>query len=197
MEQEFKTADKVLKIEQDCYGESPRSWDNLARVILASHTHIGDNHDIQFSGEYNSREDFIETGEQEVRKQLKDVVICKPLHYYEHSGCGVSTSMGYPFNCRWDSGTIGFVVITKEDIRKNWGIKRVTQKYIDHADEILEGEIETLNQYLSGDVYSFTIEDLDGNHIDSCSGFYGGDHKTNGITDHIADEELCRLLEEF
>jgi hypothetical protein len=33
--------------------------------------------------------------------------------------------------------------------------------------------VETWNQYLSGDVYGFIIEDGEGTDVDSCWGFYG------------------------
>jgi hypothetical protein len=180
--------DKTLIIYQDDYAENPRVWDNLSRCIFTGgYGHLGDDHEITFAHNYEDREDFIYRGEADLRRQLKDVVICKPVHLYKHSGESISTELTEPYDCRWDSGTIGFVVVTKEDIRKNWGIKRVTQKYIDHAEEILEAEIKTLDQYVRGEVYGFMVEDIDGEEIDSCSGFYGDDYKTNGMTDYIND----------
>jgi hypothetical protein len=196
--EEFEANGKTLKIYVDDYPESPRSWDNLSRCIFTGgYQHLGDAHDVKFDGYYTDRFDFIEKGEQELRKQLKDVVICKPVHLYSHSGETISTELTYPYNCRWDSGTIGFVVVTKQDIRNNWGIKRVTQEYIDHAERILDGEIKTLDQFIRSEIYCFTVEDEQGDVIDSCGGFYGDDYKTNGMTDYIEDEELCRKLEEF
>ena len=38
------------------------------------------------------------------------------------------------------------------------------------------------------------IEDENGEHIDSCYGFYGSDIKTNGIAEHIG-EEFVKVLE--
>jgi hypothetical protein len=60
-----------------------------------------------------------------------------------------------------DSGQIGFVLITKDESE------------IPHPFKYAEGMVETWNQYLSGDVYGYVIEDGDENHIDSCWGFYG------------------------
>ena len=54
----------------------------------------------------------------------------------------------------------------------------------------MEGEVETFNQYLNNDVYGFTIEDEDGNVIDSCGGFYGDDFVNNGMIEHIDSDEL-------
>jgi hypothetical protein len=188
---EFYTEDgDVLKIYYDSSCESPRDWDNLAQMIFTgAHQHTGDKHTLPFNlQEYNSRWDFIEKGEQEIRKAFKDVAIVKPVHIYDHSGISISTSNGYPYNCRWDSGTIGFAIVTKKAIRENWNIRRVTKEFIEQADRILEGEIKTLNDYISGNVYGFVHEDKDENHLDSCWGFYGDDLTTNGILDYVDEK---------
>lgn len=186
---------RTLKVEQDNFGADPREWDNLAQFIFfGNYKHLGDKHDISL-GQYNDRFEFIDYGESDLKKQIKDVVICKAVHLYSHSGETISTSFGYPYNCRWDSGTIGFAIVTKEDIRNNWGVKRVTQKLIDHAERILEAEVETLDQAISGEVYSFIIEDEDGEVEESCGGFYGSDIKENGILENICEEDR-KFIEE-
>ena len=187
--------DKIVKIVQDSHNESPREWCNLATMVFTgNHKHFGDEHRVDFSEGFNSRQDFINRGEELVRKQIKDVAVCIPVHMYSHSGTSISTNSGYPYNDRWDSGTIGFVVVTKEAIRENFGAKRVTQKLIDRATQIAEGEVETLDKYLRGDIYGFDIEDSEGNQIDSCYGFYGDDLETNGMKDYL-DVELFEALQ--
>lgn len=186
---------KTVKIFADSFAENPREWDNLSKMIFfGKHAHLGDKHEVKLEGSFNSRAEFMNSGKEIVSKQFKDVVIVKAVHLYEHSGTGISTSFKYPFNCEWDSGTVGFAIVTKQDIRNNFGVKRVTQELIDKADKILEAEVETLNQYVSGEVYSFVIEDETGEVIDSCGGFYGSDITTNGMSDHM-DAELITELE--
>ena len=183
----LETSTKKLIIEQDEYAESPREWCNLSKMIFfGNHSHLGDNHNI------NSRdyEDFNEM--EEALHKIYDIAVIKKIYGYSHSGLTISTS---PFSCPWDSGVLGFAIVTKEDVRENWSIKNVTKKYREHSERIIDGEIETLDQYVRGDVYSFIVEDLDGEVIDSCSGFYGDNPKTNGMTDHIADLELTTLIE--
>jgi hypothetical protein len=58
----------------------------------------------------------------------------------------------------------------------------------------LDGEVETFNQYLNNDVYGFTIEDEEGNVLESVGGFYGDDFVENGMADHI-DSELLGMSE--
>ena len=200
---EVRVADKVLRILIDENAESPREWDNLAQMIFTGRKwgSLGDKHNITFDGDYNSREEFITKGEAQLRKQIKGIVICKAVHLYEHSGATISTSYGYPYNCRWDSGTIGFAIVTKDAIRKCYMTKRVTQEMIDKADKVLEGEIKILDDYVRGDVYSFEVNTVSKcdkgceheEYADSCGGFYGSDFVTNGITEHL-DKELAEAL---
>jgi hypothetical protein len=185
---------RTLKIEVDTDCGSPREDDNLTQMIfVGKHSHLGDKHDVNFTGSYGSRQEFIESGADEVKKQLKDVVAIKPVHLYEHGNVSISTGDGYPYNCPWDSGTCGFVVITKERIREMFGCKRVSKKDIEKAISQMDGEVETLSQWISGDVYGFVIEDEDGEHEDSCWGFYGDDVNTNGMLDNISVEDRRTL----
>ena len=183
--QEFTLGNKKLIIVQSECNESPREWDNLGTFISSCGN--GDNTNFNFEGNYNSRQDFIEQGEEEIRKHFKDVAVVMAVHKYSHSGVGYSTSNSYPYNCRWDSGTVGFIFATKKDIRENWGIKRVTQKYIEHTEKILSSEIDTFSQWANGDIVGFRIE-KDGEETDSCYGFFGYDLETNGVLDHVGEE---------
>lgn len=200
---EIKVGDKILRIYSDDMADSPRSWDNLAKMIFfgRNHAHLGDKHNVKIENSYSSRQDFIDNAPNEIKKQIKGVVICKAVHLYEHSGISISTGFSYPFNCQWDSGTVGFVVVTKEDIKNNWSVNRVTKKLIEQADKIAEGEVETLNQYITNDIYRFELVKIttcsqEHEHeecLDSCGGFYGSDFANNGIADDL-DEEFKKEL---
>lgn len=97
--------------------------------------------------------------------------IIKKLFLYDHSGITISTS---PFSCRWDSGQIGWIYITKEKIEaEGWTPEQ--------ANNYLDGEVEVYDNYLTGEVYGFTIEDADGEEVESCWGYYGNDGKESMI----------------
>jgi len=83
-----------------------------------------------------------------------------PLFAYIHSGVALSLWRGGQFSDPWDSGQIGYVLV-----KKRQGFRNIRK-----AAESLMSE---WNQYLSGDVWGYIVEDADGNNVDSCWGFYG------------------------
>ncbi len=156
----------TIKIEQDEASESPspREWDNLAQCIFfGNNKYLGDEHD-------HSADDFNSWEEQE-KYFRKKFSILLPVYMYSHSGETISTT---PFSCPWDSGQIGWIGVTLETLRKEFGIMRLSPRRREEFKEILEGEIKVLDQYLQGDIYGYRIEE-DGKEIDSCWGFYGDD----------------------
>jgi hypothetical protein len=83
-----------------------------------------------------------------------------PVYMYEHSGVTISVN---PFGCRWDSGQIGNV----------W-----YDPTAEHGEEIARGVVKEWDQYLTGEVYGFTIEPEGDDPLGlisehSCGGFYG------------------------
>lgn len=188
--EEIRINNKVLKIEQDDNPPNPREWDNLTRMICFHKRYtLGDPHDYKHE-DYTSWEEM----GQAIKDQEKPLII-KPLYLYDHSGITISTT---PFSCSWDSGQIGFVIITYKEIDtvgstinegESWS------DYIKRLDDYLEDEIKIYDHFLNGDVYYFEITDEHGEHIESCGGFFGDDWKTNGIMDYIPEEFHAKLKE--
>jgi hypothetical protein len=147
---------------------------------------LGDKHIINFKN-INSWAEL----EKQIRRSY-NVAVMLPLYLYDHSGITMNTT---GFSCPWDSGKVGYIIATKEMIRAEYGIKRINKGLLEKIEQYLIGEVKIYDQYISGDVYNFLIEDMNGNHIDSCGGFYGSDIKTNGMLEHIRDKELIDLIE--
>ena len=192
---------RKLGIEYCEWAESPREWDNLTKCIFfGNYRHLGDKHDFDFDFEFDSREDFIDRGADIIKKEF-DAVLVKAVHVYQHSGTSISTDYSYPYTCSWDSGTIGFVIITKADLRNEYNWKLITQKRLDSVmdtiNKVMDSEIDELDKYISGEVYAFSIQDENGDTEDSCSGFYGSDIKTNGILEHLSKEDADMVLEQL
>lgn len=186
-----------LKIIQDHDCKDPREWDNLGTLVCWHKRHsLGDEHGYD-------RDTFWPTIADEhapdaidlARKTLgiddeddlpdsvheniaREALVILPVYLYDHSGITISHR---PFSCFWDSGQVGWIFCPK-------GKEGLTD---DHIRLNLISEIADYNQYLTGDVWGFILEDEDGEEIESCWGFYGNDPATNGIADHIGSEALA------
>lgn len=159
----------TLNITQDTDAESPREWSNLGTMYCEHRRYsLGD----------DNAED-IRTEENRLPHQGYTIL---PLYLYDHGGITMRCA---PFACPWDSGQVGYIYIADEDARKAFSWKRITQKRREHLHKILRSEVDTYDCYLRGDVYGYELLDEDGECVDSCSGFFGDDPATNGMTDYL------------
>lgn len=101
---------------------------------------------------------------------INDKVVILPLYLYDHSGITMNTT---GFSCRWDSGQVGWVYATKDDILRYLGGKYLTKSLREKACKVMVSEVAGYDHYLRGDVYQYEILDECGETVDSCYGFYG------------------------
>src|SRR3989304_932775 len=136
----------VIKIWQDEMPENPREWDNIAHFYFwHRHYDIGDKHSY-------SVEEF-----QEIAKKHKNKWFAFPVTMYDHSGIGFSLSRtSYPFNCPWDSMQVGWIIINKSDLKKNFP-KLLQEEYAAKALEIAQAELDVYNDHVQGNVYGYEI----------------------------------------
>lgn len=174
----------VLQMFHDEGAESPREWDNLGTMaIFHKRYNFGDDDkkvsfsSADFSG-WEEMKEFITT-------KLK-AVVCLPIYMYDHSGITINT---IGFSCPWDSGQVGFIYVTESQMKDNYG-EHYTQEDIERAQKVLIGEVETMDQYIQGQVFSFRITKNGAQVGESCCGFYGDDIKTNGMMEFIPKELL-------
>lgn len=80
-----------------------------------------------------------------------------PVFMYEHSGVAFSLR---PFSCPWDSGRVGTLFLKRSEFRKPY--RRAAEQWLRYY-----------NDWASGNVWGYVVEDEDGEHIDSCWGFIG------------------------
>lgn len=71
------------------------------------------------------------------------------------------------FHCPWDSGQVGFIYATLNDIRKEYSTKRVTAKRHEQVMNSLKQEVQTFSDYIGGNVFGYSIE-RDDEDVDSC-----------------------------
>lgn len=193
----------TIKLSQDSF-DSPREWDNIGTIAYKHRNYslgeeeISDPIDwliekLGLSEDYAS-EGYCNSTLEKLEEKFFKQFIALPVYLYDHSAQSISTS---PFGCKWDSGKLGYIYCSKEKALEEFGGKVVTKKTREKVLSNFQSEIETFNQYIQGEVYSFEILDEEGEHLDSCGGFYGNDWKTNGILDHVAFEEYGFTEEEI
>jgi hypothetical protein len=156
---------KTLEVTQDEYPNNPRHDDNLSTMVCFHNRYsLGDKHTYKHQ-DYSGWAEM----EKAIIKNEKPAVIL-PLYLYDHSGITISTT---PFSCKWDSGQIGFVFISKDKVKNDYGVKRVTKKEIEKVTKVLLAELETYDLYMRGEVYGYTLINENGEIEDSCFGYYG------------------------
>ncbi|MDE4176316.1 hypothetical protein SM764_19070 [Pseudophaeobacter sp. 1A16562] len=168
----------TIRIYHDTDAESPREWCNLGKLICWHRRYrLGDSH--PFDSPEAFLRDLAGVSEQsdlsmdQLRERAERKAILLPVFLYDHSGLAMNT---IGFHCPWDSGQVGYVYVTLEVVRKEFGTKRVTKALREKAEDILRAEIVTYDAYLGGRVYGYVIEQ-DGEEIDACWGFVG-DYET-------------------
>ena len=215
----------LIVIGQDSDYESPREWDNLGtmycshrrynlgdvqvsggmggflwKVLCDENTLISSDEKIDFL--YYNKEYLTQEESEKYINILCDNFIVLPLFLYDHSGISMSTSNnGYPFNDYFDSGQVGYIIVSKDKIRQEFKWKNLTKKRISKILEYLRNEVQIYDDYLTGNVYYYQIMDTpedyeEGDDIDfetnldfisSCNGFYG-DIKTSGLLEQAKSE---------
>lgn len=176
---EIEGEEGVMKIFFDESPESPREWDNLGKMVCFHRRYsLGDAHHYR-SSNYNGWEELA----QAIMRDY-NIAIMLPMYMYDHSGITISTT---PFSCPWDSGQIGWIFATKEDVRKEFGVKRISKKMIERVEKILLAEVEIYDKYLTGEVYGYILENKEGEQVDSCWGFYSIEDMKEYIPEEYED----------
>jgi len=159
-----------VKVVQDTDPSNPRGDDNLGTMVCFHNRYdLGDKHDYDHN-DYGSWKEMLTAIDKR-----EDACIILPLFLLDHSGITMATK---DFNDRWDSGQVGYIFVSKKKVREEYSVKRITKAIAEKAWGVLEGEVETYDQYLRGDVYGFEIWKLgkksgkEKEIIDSCWGYY-------------------------
>ena len=168
-----------LEIFDDLNPCSPREFDNLGTMVCFHRRYnLGDETELK-SSDFSSWEEL----ENYLYKE-ENALIAIPVFMYDHSGLWINTT---GFSCPWDSGQVGYIYISKEKVRREYSCKRISKKLKEMMREILCSEVDLYNDYLSGNVYGFTLTDKENaEEIDSSCGFYGTDYIENGIFDYVS-----------
>jgi hypothetical protein len=191
----------TINIEQDTFPSDPLlDSDCFIGEIVCFHPRYTIGHEHSWNNPDNFLEYLAGTSSEKrtiegdrdyheylIEKATKKGNIILPVYLYDHSGLCIQTK---PFSCPWDSGQIGWIYTNKSNLKKAghyW--ETITKERKERILKWLKSEIETVSNYISGDVYGYTIEETD----DSCWGFNGSDHEESGLLDYARNSIDCHL----
>lgn len=100
-----------IEIFQDECPDNPRKIEDIFTTMVCWHKHytLGDENPKCDPEEYKFTRGCVE-----VEVDKNDSIRYLPLYLYDHSGITMRTSS---FSCRWDSGQVGFIYMTKKNLR--------------------------------------------------------------------------------
>lgn len=161
----------TYEIEQDDMAGNPRDeFDNVSTFYSVKNGRYltGGKHDI----EYSYRDDL----EDEIKALRKaGAVIVEFSH-----------------NCGDQYAVVDMDTLKKEYIAFGYTMRKA--KY--WARKCADGEISTWKAWAEGEVYGYVVKDENGNHMDSCWGFYGEEGRKEAVKEaeslvkYYEDEEL-------
>lgn len=154
-------------IEQDEWPTDPREWDNLGTLVLS---HKRYNFANEAGIDFKDFESWEEVKNYLIREHNADVIL--PVQMYDHSGIRIYVG---DYHDRWDGGQLGYIFITSEKIREEYGVKRITKQIREQVEQALKHEVDTYSSYANGDVYQYLLRDARGEVVDGCSGYYDTD----------------------
>ena len=175
---------------------NPREGDNLGTILIApnkSHWVASSDGVVDTSIRLgnNSYEHWENLRREQLNLKKSDIAIAYPITKHEHDS--ISLSLGYKSG--WDYGVVGFVYVTKETLRKEYNVKRITKSIIERAETRLQSELNTLANWLNGDCYGWQIKeyalDDDGldceevDTLDSCWGYLDQDYALAAMKDAL------------
>lgn len=189
---DYENAKTGERLEIDFYSDendNPRQWDNMGTMILSHKRYnLGD-------------DDFgIETYEELVdylKEQEAEIVV--KVWGYDHGGLSISTTRSGQFSDEWDSGLLGVIYATKNEILDSFtgwnnktGKRKPMKKYLtkklrEMATRNLKSEVETYNKYLNGQIVCYILYDKDGAEIDRLSGIFilDGEDELDAVLSNI------------
>ena len=173
----------TIRIENSEGHSSPREdRDNLFEfAFYGKYSHLGDNHDLELdTDDYANSDAFFNA-----IKARGGRYIVRKVYGYSHSGLSITTE---PNGCKFDSGVLGYAYIPKERYMEwinSQGFKHnpISKSKKKVLQEIFEGEVNTLNWWVNGEIYGFIQYDDEEEEVDAVWGFYGDD--VDGIVSHL------------
>ena len=108
---------------------------------------------------------------------LQEKIVLKTVYRMEHSGVAYSTSS---FGDPWDSGAVGFIWADDDDVSSWFGGVPTSREKVSKC---LDFEVERYSDWANGEVYTVSLNDADGNVIETVGGCIGDRDLELGIAE--------------
>lgn len=189
-----------IRYEEDTTPFDPRECDNNGIMVCFHNRYTLGDRDSQselesdletildkYDIDYSDTE-WLETADAIAKKiallppqSINDITLI-PLYLYDHSGLTMNTT---GFNCAWDSGQVGWIYTTPEQL------KALGHNLDDFGSEQMQAtiktwlaqEVESYDHYLTGNIFGYSIY-KEGECLESCTGFLG-DHNKSGLFEQM------------
>jgi len=170
---------KVLKSEDPVNPrEDYEQYDNM--ICFHGRYSLGDEESKDFNpDDFNGWDEL----EDNIVKKMNWVAYL-PLYLYDHSGITISTES---FNDRWDSGQVGFIGMSRQQMKEIFDWSNVTEKRMGRLLELLKSSVDVYDDYLTGNIYDFVIVDKDDCVVESCCNYIGDPE--NALADGVSMAE--------
>lgn len=148
---------RIEVVSDDDFQSPCGEWDMVGTMVLTSHCGYNFGHKTASNDELAA-----------INNDPNNLVI--PVYMYDHSGITINTT---GFSCPWDSGQVGIMYCTKKKAVYEFGKKICTKKVVEKALRAMIGEVKSVDDVLTGNVWGFIVYDPEGEAVDSCWGFVG------------------------
>ena len=183
MLQEHFTHDELLDVVRQGYFESLRlvkgndGEERLQAFYKSYLTGREDWDDVEDYNEWHDTEELASAicGCAEAPKLLGTKGVILTVYRFEHSDVSYSTS---PYNDPWDSGAVGFIWASDDDITREYGDASEASR--DKARHVLEAEVREYSAWANGDCYAVMLS-KDDVMLDCIGGYIGDDGLDIGI----------------
>jgi hypothetical protein len=147
---QLKKVNYSYKINEQVDDQNPREWSNITTLYCKHRSYILGDHQIE--EDFDSYKEL----EQSIVGEDQDIILTKPLFFYNHGNIKLETSR----SCKWDSGSVGILVVKKKDVIEVLG----NDYTIEQINEVIEEELKSYNYYLNGgkEYYEYIISGTDG-----------------------------------
>ena len=187
-----------IKVARDIHAENPLvCWEHGTYFVQCSKYNLSGQESHNTRGSYQmidvilnliggqelvDKRERIVGGLAFLQKYLDKYTIWKPVYMYDHGGQTVST---IPYNCRWDSGQVGYIFVLKTEVRTEYEVQRISPKLNQSMQDRLCCVIDSLDKYLQGETYYYQVQEKSTDEVvSSCHGFLGQYNLATRIHEH-------------